>query len=548
MTLVPVSPTDSSPTAGEMAEGVAMATAKGGVNFVMDRLNSDFGVGIGRSVLQGMTFGFGDEIEAGLRSLGGEEYSVIRDKIRADIEQFRDEETAFAYGTEIATALLTPGGLAKVLTMAAPKAAKAAGSMLPSAAKTRTGKAFAGGGAYGAGTADTSEMEDIAMSVAMGGAFGLGGQMLGEPVGKGVRALGRKLPLTPGQMAGGFANKVEQALSSVPGIGGGVSKMRGASLQAFPAMMYNRALKPLGKTIDPKLDARKAFIQTKNIIDNEYDQVLEGIDVPFGGSALDDLQAVVNRAKKNLGEVGKAEAADFETLVLDRVISAAADNGDVLSGKALKEISSDIREMSRQEIAKKNFKLADAYSDMDATLLGLFAKQAPSAATRLKKLDRAYANYVPLRNAAAKADDSMFTPAQALSAARSESGKLGAAGKSSLAAGQGRMQPLLELSKRTLGTTLPDSGTALRQTMTSAAAGLAGGGVTTGAMSPLEAAALFGGGVLGRAAYTEPGLRFVVNPSLRAAGAAARSPATAGLLAERSSPSAREFLLGPSYP
>ena len=153
-----VSPTKTSPTAGEMTEGVLASAGRGAINQVTSRLNADFASGIGRSVLQGMTFGFGDEIEAGLRSLGGEEYSIIRDKIRADMDEFRDEETAFAYGTEIASALLTPGGVIKVLSMA-PKAAKAAASLLPSAAKGRLAQATLGGAAYGAGTAP--EMEAV---------------------------------------------------------------------------------------------------------------------------------------------------------------------------------------------------------------------------------------------------------------------------------------------------------------------------------------------------------------------------------------------------
>lgn len=546
-----VTSTETSPTAGEMAEGVAASAAKGALNQVTSRLNADFASGIGRSVLQGITFGFGDEIEAGLRSLGGEEYSVIRDKIRADMDQFRDEETAFAYGTEIAAALLTPGGVVKVLTMA-PRAARAA-SALPAAAKGRMGQAVAGGAAYGAGTAP--ERGDIPVAATMGGVFGAGGQKVGEPISRATAALGRELSsklgvsrLTPGQMLGGYGSRLEQALTTVPFVGGGVEKARRASVEAFPAMMYNRALKPMGKSISKDLDARQAFNRTKSIITQEYDEVLEGVDVPFGDTALDKLSEVVSRAKQDLGEVGRDQAADFENLVLNRVISAAADNGDVLSGRELKKITSEIKKKMATAIKRNEFELADAYSDMDAALLSLFADQAPSMATRLKKLDKAYSNYVPLRRAAAMADDSAFTPAQALTAVRAEEKRLGATGQGALAAGEGRMQPLMEISKRVLGATLPDSGTALRSGVLGVAGGLTGLGVGTGYVSPEQAAIAAAGGLTGRALYTRPGMMLFGRPAVRTGKAIARSPATAGLLAERFAPSVQETLLGPSYP
>ena len=546
-----VTSTETSPTAGEMAEGVAVSAARGALNQVTSRLNADFASGIGRSVLQGMTFGFGDEIEAGLRSLGGGEYSVIRDKIRADMDQFRDEETAFAYGTEIAAALLTPGGVVKVLTMA-PKAARAA-SALPAAAKGRMGQAVAGGAAYGAGTAP--EAADVPVAATVGSVLGAGGQKVGEPISRATAALGRELSsklgvsrLTPGQMLGGYGSKLEQALTTVPIVGGGVEKARRASVEAFPAMMYNRALKPMGKSISKDLDARQAFNRTKSIITQEYDEVLEGVDVPFGDAALDKLSEVVSRAKQDLGEVGRDQAADFENLVLNRVISAAADNGDVLSGRELKKITSEIKKKMATAIKRNEFELADAYSDMDAALLSLFADQAPFMATRLKKLDKAYSNYVPLRRAAAMAEDSAFTPAQALSAVRAEEKRLGATGQGALAAGEGRMQPLMEISKRVLGATLPDSGTALRSGVLGVAGGLTGLGVGTGYVSPEQAAIAAAGGLTGRALYTRPGMMLFGRPAVRAGKAIARSPATAGLLAEQFAPSVQETLLGPSYP
>jgi hypothetical protein len=71
----------------------------------------DYGAGdIVRAAGQGLTLGFGDEIEAGVRSLfQDEEYAEIRDKIRNEIAQFREDEPWTANTAEIGGGLLTGG-------------------------------------------------------------------------------------------------------------------------------------------------------------------------------------------------------------------------------------------------------------------------------------------------------------------------------------------------------------------------------------------------------------------------------------------------------
>ena len=72
----------------------------------------DYFRGLGRSIGQGVTFGFGDEIEAGIRALGAGTYDEEVAKIRADLEKFRKTNPVSAYGSEIAASLPTGLGLA----------------------------------------------------------------------------------------------------------------------------------------------------------------------------------------------------------------------------------------------------------------------------------------------------------------------------------------------------------------------------------------------------------------------------------------------------
>lgn len=130
--------------------------------------------GVARAIGQGVSFGFGDELEAALRTLGGltGDYAQTRDDIRTKIDQFREDSPALAYGSEIAASALAPGGIAAKL------AQKGIGM----------GKAVAlgagGSGAlYGAGSAE--EMQDVPVEMAKGGGTGL---VLGTALSKALPA------------------------------------------------------------------------------------------------------------------------------------------------------------------------------------------------------------------------------------------------------------------------------------------------------------------------------------------------------------------------
>ena len=127
-------------------------------------------VGGGRTGLQGLTLGFGDELEAGLRTGFGllGDYDETVGDIRKNIKDFRRENPALALGLEVGGGLLT-GGLG---------AARAAGSALGREAIRRFGTTGfgAGVGATEGAIAGVGAGED-AESRATGGLVGgvLGG-------------------------------------------------------------------------------------------------------------------------------------------------------------------------------------------------------------------------------------------------------------------------------------------------------------------------------------------------------------------------------------
>ena len=68
---------------------------------------------LARAIGQGVTFGFGDELEAGVRSLVGDRsYDEEVADIRKSISEFRETNPVAAYGSEFVGSIPTGVGLA----------------------------------------------------------------------------------------------------------------------------------------------------------------------------------------------------------------------------------------------------------------------------------------------------------------------------------------------------------------------------------------------------------------------------------------------------
>lgn len=114
---------------------------------------------------QGLALGFGDEIEAGARSLFSDRsYSDIRDEIRGDLDAYREDNPGKALAMELGGGLLTGGaGLARA----------GVGAGVRGAVKQAAKVGAATGGVAGFGTGEGSAT-DQAISTATGAGLGAG--------------------------------------------------------------------------------------------------------------------------------------------------------------------------------------------------------------------------------------------------------------------------------------------------------------------------------------------------------------------------------------
>ena len=153
------------------------------------------------AVGQGLLMGFGDELEAGLRSgsISGKEYLKIRNDLRAKQEAFQQEYPVIGTGSEIIGGLALPVG---AIGLGAKGAIKGAQSLLKTGAKG-VGIGGATGAVTGVGVApEMSDVQDYATN------YGVGGSIIG---GAGVPAasiIGKTARNIYQGLGGGNADKI----------------------------------------------------------------------------------------------------------------------------------------------------------------------------------------------------------------------------------------------------------------------------------------------------------------------------------------------------
>lgn len=139
-----------------------------------------------RSFLQGTTLGFGEEIEAGVKSLGGESYKDERDRLRAQLAQYREDNPLTSMGLEMAGTIPTTIAAARAGAPAAAIPMSRMGQLAMRAAPLAAESALA---AYGYTEGDTAKEQ--ALDTLYGTVLGTAGGGLASAAVLGLGTLGR---------------------------------------------------------------------------------------------------------------------------------------------------------------------------------------------------------------------------------------------------------------------------------------------------------------------------------------------------------------------
>lgn len=452
-----------------------------------------------RELTQGLSFGFGDELEAAFveaqtrgenfnRRILGEEIpytsrevgSLYAEALRGDQEQFRERRPVTS------TALNLIGGLG------APGAGAAGRYIQGGEGAGRIARAGAVGGgygaAYGAGGSEGS-LADRAPDAAMGGLVGAGAGAVMQRVLGGAgrvrepsaqRQLSREgVDLTLGQMLeptpviGGAIRATEDRLAGLPLVGDVIQGARMRTLESANTAGVNRALSPIGERVGKKTAAGfDAIEEAQDKLGAAYEDVLSRVSLRLEPQIYDDISKVTNEAA---ADMGADRARQLAEILRTRVFRNTDDAGATLDGKEFKRIETALGQQQRQlsrSLDADQQALGRAIGDVRGVFRDALARQNPVEAPRLQDINRGYANLVRMEEAAGATGSmqrgGVATPAQIASAVRRTTGTRSQRGR-----GAGLMADFAQNMGTVIPSQVPDSGTTGRGVL---AAVLAGGG------------------------------------------------------------------------
>ena len=501
-----------------------------------DRSIGDYAIDISRAGLQGVTRGYGDEMEAGARALyakfiEGKDFSTAYNEtvkeIRGDIKSFREDDPFKAYGSEIA------------------------GSIAVNRGKQTLPRVLKEGFVYGTGTSegDATTLEGLADR----GASGVIGSTLSGVINKvapvatqGAKDLINKgVNLTLGQATSGKGGSpigsgikmIEEGMMSAPIIGAPIRGAYKKTVEQLNKASYNQILEPIKKYgIDEKLIKKseaghELYNSAKNIISGEYDKLLSKLKFPN----LKDLQSVYDDViLKELDTLPKSAQNKFLKDMDDKFYTNFDKDG-VLTGRGFKNAQVELRRLAKEYLTSPSAverSIGASYKKVNDALFGTLQSLNPKYAQQLKDIDFSFKMLIPLQKAtvSAKATDGVFSPSQLMNAVASSDKSLR---KGNVASGDALLQDIAGLGQQ-LKMTLPNSGTATRADIMRSMGGLGGDALAVGGtyMNPLVAGGLATGTLLNYSTplggFLRSGITDYIAPAMQRG-----SPALGGLLGDR---------------
>ena len=412
-----------------------------------------FMTGLGRSVNQGLFFGYSEEGEALIRSLTNEKsYDENLAEIRGKLGQFRDENPVASTVAEVAgslpTSMLGGLGLAKLGLTSVPKVAATEGAI------------------YGYGTGEGGAAErakSAAVSSVVSGGLGKAVDKFTPKVTDAAKALMNEgIPVTPGQAVGGTPRRIEESLTSIPLVGDVIRSAEDKAFAAFNRTAMNKAINPLDVRVPKGLQGQEAFDFAKTAIDDAYTEIMPKLKIKSDRKFKD---SIINVLKKN--DTLTPELRKVLATIMQRQMLRPMQLGK-LKGEALKDLDSYLGTEASSFISSNDAfqrKLGKALFETQTALRNnLTATGGRDNAMKYAKVRKAFSRFQPVRNAsvAAAGQGGNFTPKQLIAGIKKNDKTRG---KTKTASGKAPLQSFANQANETISRTVPNSGTADRALM-----------------------------------------------------------------------------------
>lgn len=387
--------------------------------------------------------------------------------------------------------------------------------------------------------------DDKTQQAAMGGAVGgvagpaayALGRLISPHVSPQVRTLADEgVGMTPGQMLGGLPQRVENAATSIPGIGDAIRGGQRAAIGDLNVAAANRVLQPLGESLPRGTEPGRALAQQlQQRVSQAYDDVIPQVR-PFGPDQqfAQDLQQVGSQF------LTPDSRNAFARFLSDRIVSRF--QGGPVDGATYQTIKSELGRTATQYATSSSAaerEIGQALFGVQRAMQDLLGRTNPQVQPQLAAADAAYSALQRFNDATSRvaAVDGVFSPQQLQAAVRGQDPSMR---HRAFARGDALMQDLSDAARSVLPSNVPDSGTPLRAMTAGAMAGASG--------MALPAAAAMAGT---QALYSDPSRRLIAQiltsprsqlarqfgDLLAVSGGALSAPVAAALLAGNSPPS-----------
>jgi hypothetical protein len=274
------------------------------------------------------------------------------------------------------------------------------------------------------------------------------------------RLLDNGVQLTPGQISGKIAKRLEEAAKSVPILGSYIRGAEGRTFDSYNVATVNKALGDIGKTVTAT-DARGALMQAHDLADAQYAAVREGVP-SLQKSPLFDRD--IARLRLDLDEMDPTVKARVEAVIKNRIDSKWDSLTDSMDGAKFKAAESELTNIikenkySRDDASRQFAKGVERVRD---ALRSQVERQYPKVAERLKAVNKTYAKLADIDVAASASPTAQgrFTPGQHLAAIKRSDRS-----PRHMAFNEARtdMQRWSEDAHQVIGNKMPDSGTTER--------------------------------------------------------------------------------------
>lgn len=282
-----------------------------------------------------------------------------------------------------------------------------------------------------------------------------------------AKLLKEDISLTPGRIAGGALQRLEEAATSIPIAGDFIRGAHKQEIMDFNRSVVNRALAPIGQKVAKDEQVGYAMVdKAHEMLSQNYDDLLSKLKPlkvdPQFDNEMSNLLQMSNSLHPDY-------AKQFEGIMQNEVFRKFTP-AQTMSSTSMKEVDSRLgqitRRLSRSQDGNAQ-ELGDAVKEAQRLIRDAVERQNPAHRGELRKANLGWAELMRVENAAGRqgAKGGVFTPGQYESAVNQMGGKAKSRGK---ALGQ----DYATSAESVLAKTVPDSGTPFRM-MAGAGLGIA---------------------------------------------------------------------------